>query len=1061
MMKTILKGSQITDTLLARLDERAVALWISGAITRETLALVELPWQLVLCDEVAPDVRQQLANLPEPSDPIVRKRGYPFLVEADPSRIDLPQRCLPIYVLGSRDKRSFEDRLKRMAMMDQLRRSGAKQVLIISPEPTLPSELPELWDSGFRSFITFASPHGEAEAALTSWLDRTNANVVASLVHIDGTQFPLELRRKYEQRYADTRDVIRIRNHRGNVSPVDLTGIDDPDRPLLEYYELLRERDLLPLTEDDLKEEEFRAFFSNPADSWRPYAAGVPWLRSGEPRKALFSLLRRLDEGGSDENCIAYISAEPGAGGTTLSRLLALESSRAGYPALVAKPFPFTADAKSLVNFLTAANLLSQKSSQVDSASDSRLYQTPWIVVFDVLHWQNREEELTHLRHELVRSGRVACILVVTGAVKPLSFYNTSVFKQVATLGHLIEEADAEALGHHLNRFLRTYNMARSTTEWHRFYQSHTVRYVEGLAAFWVSLSFWIQGHYDLNESLQQWIYRRFKEGVSDPAIQQALLEIAALSTERVPLPEDLLPKVATKWPLSHLLEDIRSDLTSIGLIRISTDGRRYWALIHDLLGRWLINAFFHDPQKRREFGLGEAKDAEHLRFLLLRNIASRPELGERSHRELAEEFATTFFKIDPDHGMASFAPIWREALNALDAMPRTVLDGSRVFRHHIAISRRRIAKLDENLYMVSSKDRRQLLLRAVEDLKYALQSIERRPNDEPDLLLYNSLANAYFDLADVEAVDGAGRDRILELRRLAAEATRLAYAENPNNPFTVETYVKNLIQDAKTTPEVAVERCVEALGVVFSALSSDHVVYRKAQLGSLGDSALSVLLQQAAQAGTDAVPKNAIDVLVRAWTILAKGGQGGVFTGFESLASDTRYAALHVLESNVAKGNLQVLRLRFDLVCAEQPFAYQQQVELLDELSGESVGMPPQLKLEYAATLFQVGRYKEGDERFRELRQLWRASEQFVFVPERLRWLRESSSGMRRIVSAVIGSEQNGRPMARVPPLGNVLVPFRSEEHGLSNSRPGKQFTCTVSFGHNGPFLRPTTAPE
>ena len=71
------------------------------------------------------------------------------------------------------------------------------------------------------------------------------------------------------------------------------------------------------------------------------------------------------------------------------------------------------------------------------------------------------------------------------------------------------------------------------------------------------------------------------------------------------------------------------------------------------------------------------------------------------------------------------------------------------MFRHHTAISRRRIAWLDEAAYGVSDTDRVALLERAVEDINYALHTIEGMPGTEPDVNLYNSLANAYFDLLE------------------------------------------------------------------------------------------------------------------------------------------------------------------------------------------------------------------------------------------------------------------------------------------------------------------------
>ena len=120
---------------------------------------------------------------------------------------------------------------------------------------------------------------------------------------------------------------------------------------------------------------------------------------------------------------------------------------------------------------------------------------------------------------------------------------------------------------------------------------------------------------------------------------------------------------------------------------------------------------------------------------------------------------------------------------------------------------------------------------------------------------------------------------------------------------------------------------------------------------------------------------------------------------------------------------------------------------------------MTPQTRMEYAILLFQSGRTVEGDKIFRSLRQLWRDGEHFVQVPERLRWLRADDGMALKTVQAFIGSDYAGRAMARVQEFNQVLVPFRPEEFGVRDLKPGMRLACRVSFGHNGPFLRPATA--
>jgi hypothetical protein len=46
---------------------------------------------------------------------------------------------------------------------------------------------------------------------------------------------------------------------------------------------------------EELSEEDFVTFFRDPTSSWRPYAAGLPWIRDAESKKILAGLLKRLD----------------------------------------------------------------------------------------------------------------------------------------------------------------------------------------------------------------------------------------------------------------------------------------------------------------------------------------------------------------------------------------------------------------------------------------------------------------------------------------------------------------------------------------------------------------------------------------------------------------------------------------------------------------------------------------------------------------------------------------------------------------------------------------------
>jgi len=749
---------KIPDNLLADLDRRDVAIWLhtlpKDPATQEILPeFLGLPWRMVFLEDSDLELVKALEEATDATDPITQKRGFIQIIDGDPSRTELPPRCLPIYLLNGRQgvpEKDFQSQLRRMTMLEELRRSGVRQILIISDDSDpVPPSLKELWSSGFRSFLTFATDAADAREVLEVWMSEADGLTAASLLHLPAGQIVENILGSYASKYPEERLVIRVRDRSGNFRRLDITGLDEPERPLLDRYSLIEERHLSTLTPDQLSEEEFVAFFQNTESSWHPYAAGLPWERDDQSKRQFGNALKKIDTVGPEENCVAYVLAEPGAGGTTFARMLAWEYAREGYPVLVAKQLPFVPDSLSVANFLNRVRLEFEDSEKLavsseegsenaqkkssKSSSESWHYEVPWIIVFDRVHWEYRDSELRSFRNQMEKHGRRVCLLVVSGPIRGMSYYDTSVFKQVGELNHALDQEEARRLGRHLNQFLRVYGKTREESEWDRFFQDHTVRYLEGVSTLWVTLSFWIQGQYDLSESIQEWMYRSFKEKVDEGIMQEAILEIAALSSERLPMPEGLLP-IGGEWPISHLLEDRRSSLGPLGLVHISAAGEKYWALVHDILGRFLINAVFYDFKMRENMGFGEVKDPEHLRFQLLRKISENRELGERGYRDFGNDFATSIFKIDPDHGHANFAPFWREVLDALDAMAQPLRDTSRVFRHHTSVSRRRIAKLEEAIYGITLDNRITLLNKAIEDINYALSSIDYTPGSEPNV---------------------------------------------------------------------------------------------------------------------------------------------------------------------------------------------------------------------------------------------------------------------------------------------------------------------------------------
>ena len=699
--------------LLVDLEQREVALWLHSMPEGEDVekclpAFLRLPWQLIVSEISDAALIGSLDESEDATDSMVRKRGFIQIVDDNPSEIELPQRCLPVYLLNGRGERSLSNHKKqliRMTMLEKLRRSNARRVLVLSGigDP-IPPDLGELWLDEFRARVSFATDTADAKEKLETWADEFDGHNVLSLLSLPTGPIVTKIIEHYESTYPDARTVIRLRDLSGNIKKLDITGLDDPERPLLDKYSLIEEKHLPMLTPDNISEEEFIDFFRDSTNSWRPYAAGLPWKQDNKTTDHFLRLLDDICSRGLDQSCIAYVQTESGAGGTTFVRMLAWESAQRGYPVLIAKQSYFSPDILQVDGFLHS----------VQQKTPSKAHEIPWVIVYDRIHWDNNDAGLVQFLNGLKRHGRSVCILVVSGPLEGRKAFSGS-FQQIEHLTHALDKDETQELGKHLNKFLGHYKKARSPSEWEEYYDMHTIHYSEGASAFWVVLRFWIQRQHDLSETIQDWVYRSFKELTEDDDIRYAILEIAAMSSERWPIPEDLLrPPQESKWPTSHRLEDDRTTLGSLGLVSFKVTGRKHWALTHDILGRWLINALFYDRESLNKFGFGDARDSTHLRFLLLERISKKQELGMVIHREIGEEFARSIFKIDPGNGRGEFMDFWREALAALDAMATPLRRTSRPFNHHTAVSRRRISEpindRQEDRYEVTDEERIDLL---------------------------------------------------------------------------------------------------------------------------------------------------------------------------------------------------------------------------------------------------------------------------------------------------------------------------------------------------------------
>ena len=1047
---------QVSAPMLARLDSRDSGLWLisphaSVEPINELVSIARLPWSVVLNDLEDQEINAALDQPEQMDSELVRRRGLVQLVDTDPAEIILPPRSLPIFLMRGRQpnrKGGLGAKTRRLTMLAELRRREVSQLTILCVDGfAVPDELADLWDDGFRADIVFVSNDPQADEKLSQWVDSKGVGSL-TLLRLSTAALFEQLRNRYSSA-RDKRLRIRVRSERGQLMEVDVSSVDDPEHPLIGNYEILSADDLAPVEHDQLAIDEIQNFFADPSRSWRPFAAGMAWQRDPAAFDALKARMRLLDRRGAHENKILFIKSESGAGATTFLRDLAWNIAVAGYPTLVAGKVPFTSTGLEVTNFLTRLTVATHTASDEPVG----LYEVPCALVYDREHWEGREAELISFARELERGGRRVCIIIVTGPYVGLQVLAERRFTLLSELTHKVSATDAQQIGQHLNKFLKAHGSARSVHEWRSFYESSVTHSSLGITSFWIVLTFWLQRQFDFGETVQSWLYKQFIANIDNPILRTAILQIAAFSTVRTPLPSALLPESAD-WPTSIKLRDVQSKIGALGIVEIRGETEKFWVLIHDLLGRFLINAFFYDYETRRSAGYEAAQNPEHLRFLILCDISKSRALQINSLRDVAEAFAVSIFKIDPDHGHANFVPFWREALSALDAMPSTLRNTSRTFLHHAAISRRRIAS-DDDTFPMEGTEREILLQRAIEDVQRAL-NVAREKGAESDINLYNTLAHAFHDLAEVKSLAGNNDEEIRDLQKQARDATRKAYELNPDNSFVVETYARTLLSEAKTDPLKVAKHCLEVLNLVYTLMNSSASQSRRHALSRLADQAVDLLdgidladgYSDASEAGLIASALGSLNKDVDR------------FPGMElsDFPRDNRQRASELLKSPELRGNVQAARLLYLIAAIDEPDNFAAQLELLESLSQSGAIFTPQLQLEAAVLLYQQNRHHEADIAFKKLRQLWRRGEHFVEVPARLHWLL-SSNGERRQVQGKISSLSDARFSANVRELQNNVVVFRPEEFALGHVRAGMIINGFISFGHNGPLLRPLTA--
>ena len=912
----VIERSRLPENDLFDLLNRDAALWICGpepetADEREKLAgFITLPWKMVLSELSSKGLIDEISTHGAKQDFLSQHRGFVHIVASDPSVRPLPVRALPIFLLNGRDDASdraessnltgIAANRRRLNMLERLEASSPKRIFIVGENiHETAQELAELFDGNFRSLLTFVVPSSVTPDSIRSHFEATVSVSSLSVVSTELRGFLNETIERSTKLFSDSKILLRVRNYSGDLREVDITDAELVEQPLLDHFDIIKSKDLQRLTEFDLTEDDHNDFFDKSKHSWRTFAAGLPWIPD---QKVIETVLRSLEKVHHkkimDIVPIHYIASEAGAGGTTFARAVAFCSAAAGFPTLIAKPHLYEPNAIEVSSFLYRS-LTSIKTSGTNVENDRPVQEpeTPWLLVFDREQWEGQEEALKHFSAELARSGRSVVILKVLGSDIPTQV-DISGEKILYTLTHRLEREQVLDLGKHLNKYLKPLKQDKKEHVWLRFWEEHRPDPGgQSIAAFWVILEFWLKGMIDLGESIPGWLLKQFKDAPITRDVRRIVLEIAALSVERRAIPEHLLPiPEDDTLPLSVILENLRTSIPGLALIRYQSESGRYWAVAHDVLARYLMTAVYYDRPLLQEIDLGHIQSSVEFRLSFIARLTRRTALGEKRFLPYAVQFPLRTLKLGEPEGNRELFPYWRNILEMLEGFPNAVKDGSRTFIHHMAISRRRVARYEE---FEASVDECQFQLRtAITEIEFALENLEEIASDESNLNLYNSLALTYQDLASHELQQNGVSDVVRSLRKKAHEAISKALKENPTNSYVLETAAKNMLQQAKFGQSGTINAAAQALAYTFQATALENSYTRQNQLGKLATNALQLLQDRGA---ADEIAKmratgNAMGYLASAWLELMRDTHTVTEASLSSYSKESARAAVEIL---------------------------------------------------------------------------------------------------------------------------------------------------------------------
>jgi hypothetical protein len=265
MPGTVLEQSRLTAKFLQRLGSRDAALWVGTgfAITPEIIQalwkVIGLPWKLVLVESNSGLLAATIEREADADPNLVRLRGYPHIVAFDPINLQLPDHSLPIFFLNGRQGAVAEESSELSARAAMRRRLNqiARMVAARPQEVTLLGfgeanpleEFREVWREDLRALVSIVSADPGDRARAQDWLKTDSCPNAIDFYPFNAESFADALDESLRRTLSPERLLIYVRNGQGELVEQDITSCELSEQPILDRYELIQIRDLVPCSQ--------------------------------------------------------------------------------------------------------------------------------------------------------------------------------------------------------------------------------------------------------------------------------------------------------------------------------------------------------------------------------------------------------------------------------------------------------------------------------------------------------------------------------------------------------------------------------------------------------------------------------------------------------------------------------------------------------------------------------------------------------------------------------------------------------------------------------------------